>query len=78
MGENNKIYPWKIHKPADVIFDTEADPVEYASLKPGRIPLEKRLKSFAEVEQVFSSEMAIKEAKRCLRCELEVELLKEP
>ncbi len=77
LGENNKVYPWKIYKPAKVAFDASADPVAYPSIKPERIPLEKRCNSFAEVEQVFSQEMAIKEAKRCLRCEMEVEMLKE-
>ena len=77
LGENNKTYPWRIHKPADVEFDLDAEPVEYPSLKPERIPLKERIKSFAEVEQVFTKEIALKEAKRCLRCEMEVELLKE-
>jgi len=77
FGKNNKTYPWRIHKPADVEFDMDAEPVEFSRQKPNRIPLEKRIKSFDEVEQVFSKEIAIKEAKRCLRCEMEVELLKE-
>ncbi len=76
-GENNKTYPWRIHKTADVEFDMDAEPVEFSRQKPERIPLEKRMKSFAEVEQVFTKEIAIKEAKRCLRCELEAEQIKE-
>jgi NADH-quinone oxidoreductase subunit F len=76
-GENNKTYPWKIHKTANVEYDLDAEPVEYSSLKPERISLKNRVKSFAEVEQVFTKEIAIKEAKRCLRCELEVEELSE-
>ena len=75
--ENNKTYPWRIHKTANVEFDMDAEPVEFSRQKPKRIPLEKRIKSFDEVEQVFTKEIAIKEAKRCLRCEMEVELLKE-
>ena len=77
MGEKNKQYPWRVHKTADVEFDMDAEPVDYASLKPQRIALEERTKSFKEVEQVFTKEMAIKEAKRCLRCELEVEMLED-
>ena len=35
------------------------------------LPLEQRLSSFANVELGLSEEMAIEEAKRCLRCDLE-------
>jgi NADH-quinone oxidoreductase subunit F len=37
------------------------------------LSLSKRLKSFKEVELGFSEEQAIREAKRCLRCDLELE-----
>ncbi len=76
-GQNGKTYPWNIHKPADVPFDLDAEPVEYSIIKPQRIPLEKRIKSFDEVEQVYSEEMAVKEANRCLRCDMEVYLMKD-
>jgi NADH-quinone oxidoreductase subunit F len=76
-GQNGKTYPWHIHKPADVAFDIDAEPVDYSIIKPQRIPLEKRIKSFEEVEQVYSEEMAIKEANRCLRCDMEVYLMKD-
>ncbi len=35
------------------------------------LPVDERLKSFSQVELGLSEEMAIKEAKRCLRCDLE-------
>lgn len=35
------------------------------------LPLEKRIGTFKEVELGFSKDIAIKEAKRCLRCDLE-------
>ncbi len=76
-GQNGKTYPWNIHKPADVAFDIDAEPVDYSIIKPQRIPLEQRIKSFEEVEQVYSEEMAIKEANRCLRCDMEVYLMKD-
>jgi NADH-quinone oxidoreductase subunit F len=76
-GENGKTYPWNVHKPADIPFDLDAEPVEYNIIKPKRIPLEKRVKSFDEVEQVYTEEMAIKEAARCLRCDMEVYLAEE-
>ncbi len=76
-GENGKVYPWRIHKPADVPFDPDAEPVDIRLIKPQRIPLEKRVKSFEEVEQVYTEEMAVKEASRCLRCDMEVYLMNE-
>ncbi|HEU19283.1 MAG TPA: hypothetical protein ENO00_07895, partial [Deltaproteobacteria bacterium] len=66
QGKPEQEYPWRIHKPADVDFDMDAEPVDYPSLTPKRIPIEERLNSFEEVEQVYTREMAIKEAKRCL------------
>jgi NADH-quinone oxidoreductase subunit F len=37
------------------------------------LPVEKRAKNFEEVALGFTEEMAIKEARRCLRCDLETE-----
>ncbi len=76
-GEDGKVYPWRIHKPADVPFDIDAEPVNYSMIKPQRIPVEQRIKNFTEVEQVYTEEMAIKEANRCLRCDMEVYLMKD-
>ncbi len=76
-GENGKVYPWRIHKPADVPFDPDAEPVDLPLVRPKRIPLQKRIKSFEEVEQGYTEEMAIKEANRCLRCDMEVYLMKD-
>ncbi len=57
-----------------MLFDIDAEPVEYSMIKPQRIPIERRIKSFEEVEQVYNEEVAIKEANRCLRCDMEVYL----
>jgi NADPH-dependent glutamate synthase beta subunit-like oxidoreductase len=35
------------------------------------LSVDERLKGFSQVELGLSEEMAIKEAKRCLRCDLE-------
>jgi len=35
------------------------------------LPVAERLKDFSQVELELSEETAIKEAKRCLRCDLE-------
>jgi hypothetical protein len=37
------------------------------------LSLKERKKNFREVELGFNEEMAIREARRCLRCELETE-----
>ncbi len=41
------------------------------------LALEQRLKSFAEVELGFNEEMAIAEAKRCLQCDLRLQIQEE-
>ncbi|MFQ5758808.1 MAG: FAD-dependent oxidoreductase [Candidatus Bathyarchaeia archaeon] len=38
------------------------------------LPLEKRLRDFSVVELGFDEEMAVEEAKRCLRCDLRLEI----
>ncbi len=76
MGKSHSMYPWKTHKTADVKFDPDAEPVDYSVIKPKRISPEKRVRGFMEVEQAYTQEMAMKEASRCLRCEIEVEMLK--
>jgi hypothetical protein len=37
------------------------------------LPIKQRSKNFKEVELGFDEKMAMKEARRCLRCELEPE-----
>jgi len=47
------------------------EPVEKPRLPMPVLPLKERIKSFQEIEQGFSRDMAIEEAKRCLKCHLE-------
>ena len=49
------------------------DEVEGEKYRPpmNMLPLDERIKSFAQVELGFDREKAIEEAKRCLRCDLE-------
>jgi NADH-quinone oxidoreductase subunit F len=44
---------------------------EAARVEPATLPAESRRKNFAEVETAFSAEAAMREARRCLRCDLE-------
>jgi NADH-quinone oxidoreductase subunit F len=51
------------------ISDEESE--EAARVEPATLPVESRRKNFAEVEMAFSVEAATREARRCLRCDLE-------
>jgi len=42
--------------------------------KPSTLSSDKRKGNFDEVELCYSKSIAMKEAKRCLRCDLEIEL----
>jgi NADH-quinone oxidoreductase subunit F len=50
---------------------TDEDLAEAARVEPLTLPAESRKKSFAEVEMTLSVEEATREARRCLRCDLE-------
>jgi NADH-quinone oxidoreductase subunit F len=43
--------------------------VDYGRAKMPLIPVQKRKQNFDEVEMAFSESVAIREAKRCLRCD---------
>jgi hypothetical protein len=57
-------------EPVDALELTEED---MHLVRPGMptMELEKRLSDFAEVEFGYTKEMAVKEARRCLRCDTE-------
>jgi len=56
--------------PEEVLAPLE-EPVEGRRIQVPALPVAKRLKGFSQVELGLSEEMAIKEAERCLRCDLE-------
>jgi len=60
---------WREEQGIDVYFDPEAEPVQYPRAIMQLIPVEKRRLSFREVEQPFHETVALREAKRCLRCD---------
>ncbi|MEW6355913.1 MAG: NADH-quinone oxidoreductase subunit NuoF [Planctomycetota bacterium] len=60
---------WREEKLVDAAFDSEADPAEYPRSKMRLIPVGKRRHNFDEVELPFSEAVALREAKRCLRCD---------
>jgi len=55
----------------EVVAPPAADEEERHRPAMASLPLEQRLKGFAQVELGFSESMAIEEAKRCLNCDLE-------
>jgi len=72
--DRTRKYPWREHKKVDTFFDPEAEPVSYRMQKPKTLLPEQRKGCFDEVELSFTKALAMKEAKRCLRCDLELEL----
>lgn len=72
--DRTRKYPWREHKKVDTFFDPEAEPVSYRMQKPLTLSPENRRRCFDEVELSFTKTLAMKEAKRCLRCDLELEL----
>ncbi len=72
--DRTRKYPWREHKKVDTFFNPEAEPVSYRMQKPKTLIPEQRRGCFDEVELSFTQALAMKEAKRCLRCDLELEL----
>jgi len=60
---------WREDKDVGTFFDPTADPVAYPRARIRRIPVKKRRHNFNEVELPFSEAVALREAKRCLRCD---------
>jgi NADH-quinone oxidoreductase subunit F len=60
---------WRVEKEKDTLFDPEADPVSYTRAAMRLLPVGKRIHNFSEVELPWSESVAVREAKRCLRCD---------
>jgi NADH-quinone oxidoreductase subunit F len=60
---------WRKEDRVDTFFDPEADPVGYARARTRLVPVGKRVRNFSEVEMPFGEAVALREAKRCLRCD---------
>ncbi|MDH5406039.1 MAG: FAD-dependent oxidoreductase [Candidatus Aminicenantes bacterium] len=66
---------YKVTRPCAYIEPVELTDEELGEIKAVEmpsLPVEKRVKNFKEVELGFDEKMAVKEARRCLRCELEL------
>lgn len=60
---------WRIEQPVDTAFDINADPEPYPCRKMALLPVDRRRNNFDEIEIAFIESDAIKQAKRCLRCD---------
>jgi NADH-quinone oxidoreductase subunit F len=60
---------WRAERPLDTAFDPDADPVTYGRAHLRLLPVSQRKGRFDEVEKVLADGEAIREAKRCLRCD---------
>ncbi len=60
---------WREPYMVDTEFDPESDPVDFPRAKMKLLPVEKRVHNFNEVEIPFTETLAIREARRCLRCD---------
>ena len=60
---------WRRERVCDVPFDPEAEPVSYPRAHLELLPVQRRRENFSEVEQSWTGQVALCEARRCLRCD---------
>ncbi|MBN1115835.1 MAG: NADH-quinone oxidoreductase subunit NuoF [Bacteroidales bacterium] len=60
---------WREHKKVDTFFDPDEDPAPYPRKNMTLLSVDRRKVNFDEVEQVWSEGEAVRQAKRCLRCD---------
>ena len=71
-GKDNAF--WREEKKNDTAFDPDAEPVTFERERQPLIPVERRQNNFDEVEQPWDEATAIRQAKRCLRCDYREEV----
>lgn len=60
---------WREEKHNDTLFDPDAEAVPYPRVKMPLLSVDRRRNNFNEVEQTWTEAEAIRQAKRCLRCD---------
>ncbi len=60
---------WRSEKENDTAFDPDSDPLPYKRAKLNLMPVERRQNNFDEVEKAWTEGEAVRQAKRCLRCD---------
>ncbi|MEN7973332.1 MAG: NADH-quinone oxidoreductase subunit NuoF [Verrucomicrobiota bacterium] len=71
-GKDNAF--WREERNNDTSFDPDAEPVGFEREKQPLIPVERRRCNFDEVEQPWDEATAVRQAKRCLRCDYREEV----
>lgn len=66
-GKDNAF--WRIRARVDTAFDPDADPILVPRAPIRTLPAEQRTHNFREVEQPWTETEALREARRCLRCD---------
>jgi len=66
-GKNHAF--WREVKVVDTKFDPDADPLDVPRERLNLIPVDRRRANFDEVEQPWPEAVAVRQAKRCLRCD---------
>lgn len=66
-GENHAF--WRVQQIVDTAFDINADPSADPRVNMPTLPIERRKNNFDEIEQSWLEAEAIRQAKRCLRCD---------
>jgi NADH-quinone oxidoreductase subunit F len=60
---------WRVEQENTTDYDPDSDPVPYPREPLRMMPVEKRRNNFDEVEQAWNESEAIRQARRCLRCD---------
>jgi len=60
---------WRETFNVDTEFDPDADPSNAPRAEMKLLPEERRVHNFNEVEIAFTESVAVREARRCLRCD---------
>ena len=60
---------WREEFDVDSDFDPDAEPSDAPRARMKLIPSERRVHNFNEVEMAFTESVAVREARRCLRCD---------
>jgi len=71
-GKDNAF--WREEKKNDTSFDPDAEPVSFERERQPLIPVDRRQNNFDEVEQPWDEATAVRQAKRCLRCDYREEV----
>jgi NADH-quinone oxidoreductase subunit F len=66
-GENHAF--WRVNRKSDTYFDPDDEPAPFPRKNMPLLVAQRRKNNFDEVEQVWAEGEAVRQAKRCLRCD---------